>query len=149
MTACSLEPVRCFARPLLQLPFSAFSNWKSCSVGLRSGDWLCHWRIYDFSALRRTLVAFTVCFGSLSICTVKCHLISVLSRKLSPVHHRIHPATFISSCINNKEQQSNSTCSNTCSCIKMQSPCLTDHAVCFTSWTIPLRFFSFLFQSFW
>ena len=47
-----------------------------CSVELRSGDWLSYWWIFYFFPLRSSYVAFTVCCGSLSICTVKLHPVS-------------------------------------------------------------------------
>ena len=48
-----------------------FSKWNACSIGFRSGDWLGHCITFHFFALKNSLVAFAVCFGSLSICTVK------------------------------------------------------------------------------
>ena len=48
-----------------------FSKWNACSIGFRSGDWLGHCITFHFFALKNSLVAFTICFGSLSICTVK------------------------------------------------------------------------------
>ena len=44
-----------------------FSNLKAWSVGMRSSDWLGHWRF----AFKKSWVAFTVCLGSLSICARK------------------------------------------------------------------------------
>lgn len=43
----------------------------ACSIGFRSGD------RFDHSVTFHYLVAFTVCFGSLSICPVKRHLMSI------------------------------------------------------------------------
>ena len=48
-----------------------FRKWNACSIGFRSGDWLGHCITFHFFALKNSSVAFTVCFGSLSICTVK------------------------------------------------------------------------------
>ncbi len=48
-----------------------FSKWNACSIGLRSKDWLGHCRIFDFLTFKNSWVAFAVCFGSLSICTMK------------------------------------------------------------------------------
>ena len=57
---------------VLVLPFSfVFSKWNAFSIGFRSDDWLGHYMTFLFFALKNSLVAFTVCFGSLSICTVK------------------------------------------------------------------------------
>lgn len=47
------------------------SYWKACSIRLRSGDWLGHWRISHYFASRRSLVVFTVCFGSLSTLRIR------------------------------------------------------------------------------
>lgn len=44
------------------------------SLGLKTGDWLCHWRISYSFAFRNSWVSCAVCFGSSSICTVKHHL---------------------------------------------------------------------------
>ncbi len=53
-------------------PFSfVFSKWNACSIGFRSGDWLGHCITVHFFPFKNSLVAFAVCFGSLSICTVK------------------------------------------------------------------------------
>ncbi len=48
-----------------------FSKWNACSIGFRSGDWLGHCITVHFFPFKNSLVAFAVCFGSLSICTVK------------------------------------------------------------------------------
>ena len=49
----------------------SFSKWNACSIGFRSGDWLGHCRTFHFFALKMYWVAFAVCVGTLSICTVK------------------------------------------------------------------------------
>ncbi len=48
-----------------------FSNWKACSIGFRSGEWLGHWRIFHFINGQVMAMSFEVCLGSLSICIVK------------------------------------------------------------------------------
>ncbi len=84
MTACSLEmlsqvltaaTLSCW----LFVGLSAFSNWKACSIGLRSGDWLSHWRIFYLpsNSLEWTrsigshacpcLTVDVVCFGSWAV----------------------------------------------------------------------------------
>ncbi len=50
-----------------------FSKWNACSIGLRSGDWLVHCRIFHFFTFKNSWVAFAVCFG---FCTMKCHPIN-------------------------------------------------------------------------
>ena len=53
-------------------PFSfASSKLNTCSITLRSGDWLDHCRTFHFFPLRKSWVCFAVCFILLSICTVK------------------------------------------------------------------------------
>lgn len=39
---------------------SAFSDWKACSIGLESCDWLGLWRMFHFFALERSWVVFAV-----------------------------------------------------------------------------------------
>lgn len=59
----------------------AISNWKAWSNGFR---WLAQpVKISHFFALRIPWVAIVVCFGSVSICTVKCHPIRFCSKRLS------------------------------------------------------------------
>ncbi len=53
-----------------------FSKWNSCSIGLRSGDWLGHCRIFHFITFKNSWVAFAGCFGSSSICAKKHHPIN-------------------------------------------------------------------------
>ncbi len=48
-----------------------FSEWNAFSIRLQSGDWLGHCRIFHFFAFKNSWVAFAVCFGSSSICTMK------------------------------------------------------------------------------
>ncbi len=47
-----------------------FSKWNACSIGLISGYWLCHCRISHFFTFKNSWVAFAVCFGSSSVCTM-------------------------------------------------------------------------------
>ncbi len=48
-----------------------FSKWNACSIGLKSGGWHGHCRIFHFFTFKNPWVAFAVCFGSSSICTIK------------------------------------------------------------------------------
>ncbi len=63
---------------LLFVGLSAFSfvlsKWNTCSIRLISGDWLGHCRIFHF--LSSKTLAFTLHFGSSSICTMKCRPIN-------------------------------------------------------------------------
>ncbi len=83
-------------------------------------DW--HWRIFHFFAFKKSWVAFVVCLGSLSICTVKhasyrfCSIWLNVSRGYSLKDLRIHPATSVSSYIINKHQWARSIGSHTCPC---------------------------------
>ncbi len=54
-----------------------FSKWNACSIELRSGDWLGHFRIFHFFTFKNSWVTFAVCFGSSSICTMKCRPINI------------------------------------------------------------------------
>lgn len=69
-------PLRCSALPLLHPPSVGSCLWVPLPFGfafsrLRSGDWLGHWWILHFFALRHSRIAFAVCFG-----TVKCRWVS-------------------------------------------------------------------------
>lgn len=82
-----------------------FSDWKVCSVGLRSGDGLGNWKISHFFTMRNSWLAFAACFGLLSIYTVKCCLISfaafgwICAESLT-LHFTIHPIAAVTSSIN-------------------------------------------------
>ncbi len=77
------HPWWCSARPLLQPSSVPACSWgifpsvlssaseMQCSIGFRSGDWLGHCITVHFFPFKNSLVAFAVCFGSLSICTEK------------------------------------------------------------------------------
>ena len=66
---CSTATVFSSCLFLGHFPFSfVFSKWDACSIGFRSGDWLGQCITFHFFALKNSLVAFAVCFGSLSIC---------------------------------------------------------------------------------
>ncbi len=80
-------PLWCFVRPFLQLTAFVvclwvfaltfvFSKWKSCSIGLISGESIGHCRILHFFTFKDSWVAFDICFGSSSICTLKRSLIN-------------------------------------------------------------------------
>ncbi len=72
----------CFARSLLQLTsvvvcfYFCLQRVKCSSIGFRSGEWLGHCRIIHLFTFKNSWVAFPVCFGSLSICTIKHRTIS-------------------------------------------------------------------------
>ncbi len=73
----------CDALPVLEADFSCclfvglsassfvFSKWNAYSIGLKSDNWLGHYRIFHFFAFKNSCVAFAVYFGSLSSCTMK------------------------------------------------------------------------------
>lgn len=75
-----------------------FSTWKAYSLGLRSGDWLGHWRISHLSALRNSSVAIAVCFlGHLvhdasALADQFCNIWLNLSKEHRSVHLRTHRA---------------------------------------------------------
>lgn len=51
----------------MQLPSVAFSFvlscWKACSIKLRTGHWLCQWKISHFFTLKNSLAALADCFA--------------------------------------------------------------------------------------
>ncbi len=64
-------------RCCLCVALSVFSLVFSVPIRLRSGDWLSHCRILHFFTFKNSWVAFAVCFGSSSICT----LVTELTRR--------------------------------------------------------------------
>lgn len=77
----------------LFMDLSAFSF--ICSIRLRSGDWLRHLRKLQFFAVRSSWVAFSVCFGSLSICTVLSVLQHLPESEQNVYPYTLHPANSI------------------------------------------------------
>lgn len=84
LIVCFFYPIICLTKTLLVLltlytttvdKINLFRNYRH--ICLRSSDWLGHWIISYFLNPRNSWVAFLACFGSLSICTVKCCLISL------------------------------------------------------------------------
>ena len=95
------------------------SKWNAYSIGLRSGDWLDHCRIFYFFALKTSWVAFAVCFGSLSICTVKRRPINFAAFGwiwAESIHFRIHPAASFFCYIINKHKWPSAIESHACPC---------------------------------
>ncbi len=162
MTACSLEPMDItkfwvFSLEMLCQVFTAatlscclfvglsafslvFSNWKACSIGLRSGDWLGHWRIFHFFAFKKVSSCFRSMFrviihlhceaASYQFCSIWLNV----SREYSHKDLRIY--TSISSYIINKHQWACSIDSHTCPFYHTAPPCFTLD-VCFGSSAVP------------
>ena len=177
MTAWSLEPIditRRWVSSLVMLcqastasvfssclflghfPFSfVFSKWNARSIGFRSGDWLDHCRTFHFFALKNSLVAFAVCFGSLSICTVKRRPMSseafgwtwadIIARNTSEFILLLLSA--VTSSINTREPVPLAAIH--VHTITLPPPCFTDEVVCFGSWAVPSLLHTLLFPSFW
>lgn len=89
-------PIICLTKTLLVLltlytttvdQINLFRNYRH--ICLRSSDWLGHWIISYFLNPRNSWVAFLACFGSLSICTVKCCLISLAAHFSLPPYYSL------------------------------------------------------------
>lgn len=71
----------------LKHKINLFRNYRH--ICLRSSDWLGHWIISYFLNPRNSWVAFLACFGSLSICTVNCCLISLAAHFSLPPYYSL------------------------------------------------------------
>lgn len=92
-------PIICLTKTLLVLltlytttvdlkhKINLFRNYRH--ICLRSSDWLGHWIISYFLNPRNSWVAFLACFGLLSICTVKCCLISLAAHFSLPPYYSL------------------------------------------------------------
>ena len=100
-----------------------------CMLNRIQVRWL-SWPLPTFHsfALKNSLVAFAVCFGPLSICTVKRRPMSS-ETILAEYEQIILPETLQNSLL--------------------PPPCFTDEVVCFGSWAVPLFLHTLLFPSFW
>lgn len=140
---------RCSLFVVLSAITSVFTNSKVSSVRLSSGDCLVPWRIFHFYALKNSWVAFTVCFGSLSICTVKpCQIgfagfswIWGESTALCTLQFIVLLLSAVTSSLNIAD-----TVPHACA-ITLPPPCLTDDVICFWLWAVSPVLHSFLFPS--
>ncbi len=134
-------------------PFSfVFSKWNACSIGFRSGDWLGHCITVHFFPFKNSLVAFAVCFGSSSICTVKRRPMSSeafgwiwadnIARNTSEFILLL--LSVVTSSINTREQFHWQPHMPT-----LPPPCFTDEVVCLGSWAVPFLLHTLLFPSLW
>ncbi len=131
-----------------------FSKWNACSIGLRSGDWPGHFRIFKFFTFKNSWVAFAVCFGSSSICTMKHHPINfapfywIWAESIS-----LYTSEFIRLLLSSVT--SSLTPGTQCHwkpCTLMPSHCSTMfHRWCcmLGSWAVPSLLHTFFFLSFW
>lgn len=96
LIVCFFYPIICLTKTLLVLltlytttvdKINLFRNYRH--ICLRSSDWLGHWIISYFLNPRNSWVAFLACFGSLSICTVKCCLISLAAHFSLPPYYSL------------------------------------------------------------
>ena len=93
-----------------------FSCWETCSVELKSLDWLGLWTECNLSAFIKSWVAFSIYWGHypaeqwMSVFSVWLNV----SRQCSPVHVTIHLPTPVNSHITNTHQCFTGIC--TCSC---------------------------------
>ncbi len=137
-------------------PFSfVFSKWNACSIGFRSGDWLGHCITVHFFPFKNSLVAFAVCFGSLSICTVKRRPMSSeafgwiwadnIARNTSEFILLLLSA--VTSSINTREPVP--LAATHAHAMTLPPPCFTDEVVCLGSWAVPFLLHTLLFPSLW
>ncbi len=137
-------------------PFSfVFSKWNACSIGFRSGDWLGHCITVHFFPFKNSLVAFAVCFGSLSICTVKRRPMSSeafgwiwadnIARNTSEFILLLLSA--VTSSINTREPVPLAAIH--AHAMTLPPPCFTDEVVCLGSWAVPFLLHTLLFPSLW
>ncbi len=137
-------------------PFSfVFSKWNACSIGFRSGDWLGHCITVHFFPFKNSLVAFAVCFGSLSICTVKrCPMSSeafgwiladIIARNTSEFILLLLSA--VTSSINTREPVPLAAIH--AHAMTLPPPCFTDEVLCLGSWAVPFLLHTLLFPSLW
>ena len=177
MTAWSLEPMditKCWVSSFVMLcqAFTAavfscclfvglsafsfvFSKWNACSIGLRSGDWLGHCRIFHFFALKNSWVAYAVCFGSLSICIVKRHPINfaefvwIWADRIS-----LNTSEFIRLLLSSVTSSINTSDpvpleARHAHVITLPPPFFTDDVVSVGSWAVPSLIHTYFFPSFW
>ncbi len=137
-------------------PFSfVFSKWNACSIGFRSGDWLGHCITVHFFPFKNSLVAFAVCFGSLSICTVKRRPMSSeafgwiwadnIARNTSEFILLLLSA--VTSSINTREPVPLAAIH--AHAMTLPPPCFTDEVVCLGLWAVPFLLYTLLFPSLW
>ncbi len=155
---CQASTATVFSSCLLlgHFPFSfVFSKWNACSIGFRSGDWLGHCITVHFFPFKNSLVAFAVCFGSLSICTVKRRPMSSeafgwiwadnIARNTSEFILLLLSA--VTSSINTREPVPLAAIH--AHAMTLPPPCFTDEVVCFGSWAVPFLLHTLLFPSLW
>lgn len=73
------------------------NNWKTSSVGLRSGYWLGKWNIFHFFTFRSSMITCAICFFFALWNTMFCRIWLKLSREYTPVHLRICPVAVTTS----------------------------------------------------
>ncbi len=130
-----------------------FSNWKACSIGLRSGEWLGYWRIFHFFNGQVMAMPFEVCLGSLSICNVKMCPISFVtfgwmwaeSIAVKTSELILLLLSAVTSSINTSEPFPLGAIH--AHVITQPPPCLTLDVVCFGSWAVPFFHHTSLFPS--
>ncbi len=106
-------------------------------------------------SLQKLLVAFAVCFGSLSICTVKRRPMSseafgwIWADNIARNTSEFILLLFVSSHIINKYKRTSSTGSHTCPRHDTTTTMLPDEVVCLGSWAVPFLLHTLLFPSLW
>ena len=155
---CQASTATVFSSSLFlgHFPFSfVFSKWNAWSIGFRSGDWFGHCITFHFFALKNYLVAFAVCFGSLSIYTVKrCPVSSEAFDWIWADNIAQNTSEFIllllsavTSSINTREPVPLAAIH--AHAMTLPPPCFADEVVCFGSWAVLFLLHTLLFPSFW
>ncbi len=159
------HPWWCSARPLLQPSSVPACSWGiflqfclqqvKCMLNRIQVRWLT-WPLHNspLLSLQKLFGCFTVCFGSLSICTVKRRPMSSeafgwiwadnIARNTSEFILMLLSASLI-----NKYKRTSSTGSHTCPRHDTTTTCFTDEVVCLGSWAVPFLLHTLLFPSLW
>ncbi len=129
-----------------------YSKWNACSIGLKSGDWLGHCKIFHFFNLQKLLGCFCCMFW------VIVHLYyDAPSNQLCAFDWiwaesiYLYTSEFIRLLLSSVTPSLNTsaTGSHAWSCHHTAPPCFTDDVVCFGSWAVPSLLHTFFFPSFW
>ncbi len=126
-----------------------FSKLNACSIGLKSGDWHGHCRIFHFFTFKNSWVVFSVCFGSLYTRTMKCHAINfdaigwIWADSIS-----LYTSEFIRLLLSSVTSSLNTSNPVPLEAMHTTPPCFTNYVVCFGSWAVPSLLQTFFFPSF-
>ncbi len=115
-----------------------FSKLNACSIGLKSGDWHGHCRIFHFFTFKNSWVVFAVCFASLYTRTMKRHAINfdaidwIWADSIS-----LYTSEFIRLLLSSVTSSLNTSNPVPLEAMHTTPPCFTNYVVCFGSWAVP------------